>query len=624
MKKFCFSIALLALSVNFVVAQTPQPQTMTQNVIDLTEYGVRIQPDQRLIIVMAALEAAGFDAKDNSVFRQQLRKDIEGTDPELRRRMREFFTRNNRGLENATPTDQAARYVSLAYALSSAPDLAEPARSTDLPAGLLEVLDFAPLVREFYRKSGIDAKMPVYTRNYQAVGDSFRPGVARAISDVTAYLNTRPQLTVLERVTTTNKNTTAKKSGKPNLQSTEIKERQRNFYVVPDLLAVPNSVKFRVIGDNYYAVVGAEAKPEASSELRRAYLQFLVDPLIYKNAKEIAVQRDAIRSLLDELTAKKQSEFENLKKQGKIDTAAVFESPISVDVFLATARSLVVAGDAMQTRNRKTEVAAILARREIDKAKTQPEKLKISAALKETQTAIENETFAALSEGYENGAVLAFYFADQLRGQESAGFDVASSFADIVTTFDGGKEKSRLRGNETARQEALAALAKRRADAGKTVEVDDATARIRNNELVAGLNDVENLLKIKDFDAAENRLGDMLIKYPGEPRVLYAMGRTASQSATVVFDETLRDERLKKAEAHYLNVLQLKNADTPPALLSNTHVALASIYEFYADEKAEYKDLALKHFNDAVAIGKLPNSSYAEAVAGKERLTKKQ
>lgn len=613
MKKFCFAVALLFLFADFAFTQTPQsrPQNSNQNVLDLTEYGIKIQPDQRLIIVMAALEAAGLDSKDNSVFRQQLKKDFADLDPELRRRMREFFTRSNKNLENATPTDQAARYVSLAYALSPAPDLAEPARSTDLPDGLLEVLDFAPLVREFYRKSGIDAKLPEYTRSYQAVGDSFRPGVARTVSDVALYLNTRPQLVIAERVTTTSKN--PKKGGKASLQSTETRFRERSFYVVPDLLAVPNSVKLRVIGDNYYAIIGAAARPEASTELRRAYLQFLVDPLIYKNAKEIVVHRDAIRSLLDELNAKKQS------------GAANADAAVSPDVFLATARSLVVAADAMQLRNRRqVEYTVAVNRARIDQIKDKTEQAQVSAQLKAIQASIESDTFAALAEGYENGAVLAFYFADQLRGQESAGFDVANLFADMIATFDGGKEKSRLRGNENARQEALAALAKRRADAGKTVEIDDAAARIRSNEMIAGLNDVENLLKIKDFDAAEKRLGEMLLKYPGEPRILYAMGRTASQSATVVFDEELRDERLKKAVAHYENILKLKNEDTPPALLSNTHVALATIYEFYSDESPEYKNLALKHFNDAVVIGDKPNSSYREAVAGKTRLEKKQ
>src|SRR5919199_1254028 len=79
---------------------------------------------------------------------------------------------------DATAAEQSARYVSLAYALGPAPDFEAPARSIDLPSGLLEVLDFAPLVREFYRKSGIGERMPSYLRLYQAEADRLRAPTA--------------------------------------------------------------------------------------------------------------------------------------------------------------------------------------------------------------------------------------------------------------------------------------------------------------------------------------------------------------------------------------------------------------------------------------------------------------
>ena len=41
------------------------------------------------------------------------------------------------------------RYISLAYALGPAPVFEMPPRSDDLPGGVLEILDFTPLLREF-------------------------------------------------------------------------------------------------------------------------------------------------------------------------------------------------------------------------------------------------------------------------------------------------------------------------------------------------------------------------------------------------------------------------------------------------------------------------------------------
>src|SRR5688500_10102736 len=62
----CFSFALVLTACALVIAQaqtaapaqTPRsnaPAQSTQPAFDLAEYGVRLEPDQRLIVVMAAL-----------------------------------------------------------------------------------------------------------------------------------------------------------------------------------------------------------------------------------------------------------------------------------------------------------------------------------------------------------------------------------------------------------------------------------------------------------------------------------------------------------------------------------------------------------------------------------------
>src|SRR5690348_1583173 len=82
-------------------SQTPQqttPQQPRTQVFDLSEVGVQVQPEPRLIVMMAALDAAGFDPtpkdEDPSVFRAQVRKDQAGLDPDLKKRMASFFERN--------------------------------------------------------------------------------------------------------------------------------------------------------------------------------------------------------------------------------------------------------------------------------------------------------------------------------------------------------------------------------------------------------------------------------------------------------------------------------------------------------------------------------------------------
>ena len=109
MKKLLL-VLLALLSCTATLAQTkpatpaagkpapgPAVQARNSTSFDLAEYGVSFQPDPRLIVVMAALDAAGFDptpaGREPSFFRTQVRKDLAGLDPQLRQRMRTFYER---------------------------------------------------------------------------------------------------------------------------------------------------------------------------------------------------------------------------------------------------------------------------------------------------------------------------------------------------------------------------------------------------------------------------------------------------------------------------------------------------------------------------------------------------
>src|SRR5581483_2458816 len=126
-------------------------------------------------------------------------QDQANLDPALRERLQNFFQRYKLP-PPATAADQAARYVSLAYAMGQQPLLDAPERSEDLPGGVLEVLDFAPPLREFYRKSAIDERLVSHMRAYKAEGDRMRPATAEMVRSVLSYLHTRPIIVSTERV----------------------------------------------------------------------------------------------------------------------------------------------------------------------------------------------------------------------------------------------------------------------------------------------------------------------------------------------------------------------------------------------------------------------------------------
>ena len=98
---------------------------------------------------------------------------------------------------------------------------------------------------------------------------------------------------------------------------------------------------------------------------------------------------------------------------------------VSPDIFLAVSRSLVAAADARYEERRRLAGLNQEARVKLASAKDDAARLAISRELQANVKALEDETIARLSDDYEHGAILAFFFADQLKGIESSGFDVA-------------------------------------------------------------------------------------------------------------------------------------------------------------------------------------------------------
>jgi len=583
--------------------QTPPPPR--QAVFDLSEVGVQIRPEPRLIVMMAALDAAGFDPtpqrEEPTAFRAQLRRDQANLDPELRQRLSNFYDRNKlRGPDGKPlpPVEQAARYVSLAYAVGSAPGFEEPTRSDDLPGGLLEVLDFAPLVREFYRKSGIDERMPSYLRSYQAEGDRLRRSTVEMVRGVLSYLNTRPITTMIERIPIQTP-AANKKKNVPMTYTT--REHERHFFIVPDLLAAPGAINFRVVADDYFITVpfcdetkhicaGRDNNP-ISPEVRRAYTQYVVDPLVMRFTRDISARKEQIKQLLD--------------------ARAKAGAEVSPDVFRTIARSLSTAADVRLEETMRLDALSRDARSRLDRTTDATRRAEILKELETTRTAVTDEATAELAEGYESGGVLDFYFAEQLRGVESSGFDVGNSLADMIASFDVTRETRRLEESDAARKRAIAARKAREAQGENSV----AGASLPNAALVKRLLEVDNLMQLKNYAAAEERLLALLREFPGEPRVFFSLGEISSRSARDATDENVQSERLNKALTNYRNAVGNATPDTDRCLVSRAHEAMGRILAFL-----EQRGEALKEFDAAIQINDTSCEAYSKAVEAKRKL----
>jgi hypothetical protein len=607
---YLLTLIAAALSSGLAVAQTtpaPKPAAVPSPAptarpgqrpvsYDLADYGVSFQSDPRLIVVMAALDAAGFDpvaaGREPSVFRARVRKDQAGLDPGLRDRLQSFY-QHNKLPTPATAADQAARYVSLAYAIGQPPEFEPPDRSDEVPAGVLEVLDFSQLLREFYRKSGIDERIGSYLRDYQSEGDRLRQPSSDLVREILTYLHTRPITVTTVRMLV--KAPTARKNQKDAPRRYEFREHERHFYIVPDLLAAPGTINLRVIADDYYAIVPEGTDP-ASSELRRAYLRYVVDPLMVRFSKEIAARREPVKELLQEREKAGQS--------------------VTVDVFIAVARSLVAAADARFEELGKRRSIANSAREQLSRAKDDAARAPIVKTTQAALAALEDETTAQLADEYERGAVLAFFFADQLKDIDTAGFDIANFFPDMIASFDPAREGKRLTESTAARNRALAARQARLARrAEPDLPVYDAVESAKMAALVKALSDIEQTLRQKDYNGAEARLRDLIGEYPREPRIFFALAQTASVGAADATDEVVQAQRLNNALGNYRLAIEASSPETDRALISRAHEAMGRIHAFF-----DRKDEAVKEFDAAIEMGDVPGGAHKEAIAGKKKL----
>lgn len=569
---------------------------------DLSQHGVWIEPDKRVMIVLATLEAARTTneagetaplintplSAEGIKFRELLKSDLAALNNDLRQRISTFVINHKRRNPELTDAELVAPFISMAYALTPAPELSDPVVTSDLPGKLLDVLDFAPLVRDFYRRSSFAGNINEYVKTYQRTADSsLKVSAQEMVGDILSYLNTKPRLTFIERTKVETQRTRSKKS---SLQTIEVRERERSFRIVPELLAPKGNVIFVNVKDEYFAVVPADHDLSVS-DVRRGFLQFVVDPIVLGVNKEIESVRPAIKKILDERRA--------------------VDSNTSPDIYLTISRSLVAAVDAKQLEYEKVKTLTNQARQNIDRAASDAEKRSISEALLKRKGELEDETALRLSEDYEKGALLAFYFAEQLDGFEDSGFDIASSMREMVLSFDAAKEVDRLGNASAARKRALAL----REDKNKAAN----TGVIVENPLTSKLIDVQKLIGSRDFTAAAAELKLLREKNPSEPRVYYNIGRVASLVAEDIEDEDAQKEKLLEAKVAYENVIRTATANTDKALLSLTYVALARIYEFYGD-----RTYAISVYDKAIDIGRVNGGAYDEAISGKAVLIKEQ
>src|SRR5262249_16093121 len=126
-------------------AGLPSNQPHSQGFIIPSDVNVRVESDVRTLVMMAAINLAGFDTEITgealSPLRAEVRKDMAKGNPELRGKLTAFYKAHRRaGVEEVT---DAARYAALSLLMTPPPSFSIqlPPGGT-LPEELKDIADF--------------------------------------------------------------------------------------------------------------------------------------------------------------------------------------------------------------------------------------------------------------------------------------------------------------------------------------------------------------------------------------------------------------------------------------------------------------------------------------------------
>jgi tetratricopeptide (TPR) repeat protein len=225
----------------------------------------QLDGNEALFTVMAAINAAGYDAdlasNANHPLRKAVRDHLAARSLSSVEDLKKFFAAHRQNTNGA----ELSQYVSYALSVEGPPAFRYHFKPGELPPDVVPLEGLSELLAEFYKEAKIGELWAGAQPAYEQVIAAYHPLVTRGVTQVNAYL----------------RNPTSGYLG-------------RRFQVIVDLLGPPNQIQTRSYRDDYTIVVTPSAEPMAD-EVRHAYLHYLVDPLVLKYAEPL----DRKRSLFD-------------------------------------------------------------------------------------------------------------------------------------------------------------------------------------------------------------------------------------------------------------------------------------------------------------------------------------
>lgn len=571
-------VLVLSLSTVSMAAPLCNPQASAPQSVNPADYNVLIIADERILIMMAALNLAGYDYETNGKLqglRAQLREDLKSTPPELVTKLRDYYSAHKSpGREEIA---QVSPYIGLALALSGPPNFNTPGVVDKLPPDVREVVDFVPLLREFYYKSPVQGLLPKYKETLTKLKLDYQTTAGKVLFETLNYLHTQPLLVLPptplfspdddipgeeNHQKDKDKNqpkTKGDKNDKTKGQQT-LQTRLRRLVIIVNPLAASGAVFSRNdiangaeavlhrIGDDYFIVASEESVTE---HIRQGFLRFVLDPIVGKQSVEIANLKESLEPLIATLPKASQR--------------------IRRNVYELVGESLARAvGTRLTVRASNGNFTA-------------------------------DDATYSMSQYYQQGAVLVYHFYDTMLVLERAGVDIRDLFTSLLTNIDFAKEAKRM--------EAVPAAKARLEERRTTV-----------SPIIKSFIEIDELIQQRQYPQAQSKLADILKDQPKNARALFAMAQVINnQLSQPELDDKADDdekiaaqeERLAKSVQFYRSAIGASGTDEQ-WIVSQSHLFIARILDF-----VQRRDLALKEYEQVIQLGDIPKGAYKEALEGK-------
>jgi tetratricopeptide (TPR) repeat protein len=248
-----------------------------------------------LFTVMAAINAAGYDAGLDSAnadpLRRAIREELAKQQIPSLAKLKDFYAAHRK----RTTSEDLNQYISFALSVSGPPAFQFRDKDADIPPDAAALKDLTPLLVAFYKEANLnDLWRRSQPQILQAIARYHRP-VLESVEQVNAYLR-QPTSGV----------------------------RGRRFQIFIELLAEPNQVQTRSYGYDYYVVVTPSPEPRVF-DVRHAYLHYTLEPLTTR---------------YHEIVERKKMLFEH------VDRATVLDDSFRHDQLLLTSECLIKAVEA--------------------------------------------------------------------------------------------------------------------------------------------------------------------------------------------------------------------------------------------------------------------------------------